>query len=104
MIALRQKYLLADAILPFLIKVGKVCRAEILPLEVLCMPLLPVLPHFLNLLRGMFANARIITVGANDDVLPCIATARVASTSTAKFRPRMIPAAAEARPSTSAAR
>jgi hypothetical protein len=99
MVALSLEHLFSNAILPLLIKVGKVCRAKILPLEILCVPLLPILPHFLNLLRGMFANARIVSVGADDHVLPYIAAATVAAaTSTAKFRPGVVAATAKARP------
>ena len=85
MVASGLQDLISNATLPLFIKVRKVCHAEILPLEVLGVPLLPVLPHFLNLPRGMFANARIIAVGADDHVLPCIAAALVTSTTTAKF-------------------
>ena len=71
--------LVSDAILPFFVKVGKVCRAKVPPLEVLGMPLLAALPHLLNLLYGMLSNARIITVWADDNVLPLIAAVLIAS-------------------------
>jgi hypothetical protein len=79
MVAFSLQDLFLDAILPFFVKVGKVRRAKVPPLEVLGMPLLAALPYLLDLLCGMLSNARIITVWADDDVLPLIAAALIAS-------------------------
>ena len=63
------------------------------------MPLLTVLPHIFDLLCSMVANAWIITVWANDDVMPLLA-----SSTFVEFRPGMRSATAKASQSAIAAR
>ncbi len=99
MVASGLQDLISNATLPLFIKVRKVCRAEILPLEILGVPLLAILPNLVNLLCSMFSNAWISTVWADYNVLPFFNAAWLAS----KFRPRMISTTAKTSPSTCAA-
>ncbi len=77
--------LLADALLDCLVEVRKIGRTKILPLGVLAKMLLMIGLHAINVSLRVIANAGIVAVGADDDVLAI-----------AIPRPRVWPAAAVA--------